>query len=770
MTSTGPDVAPPDDGAGPDVAPPDDGAPPSPSRGKTLLKIALGLAVVAGLVYFGRQGAGQIDAFIAKVEGFGGWAPLVFVLGYAVATVGFIPGSALTLAAGAVFGIVEGTLYAFLGATLGATASFLIARYGARSWVEKKLAAYPRFRKIDAAVGQDGGKIVALLRLAPLFPFNLLNYALGLTSVRFVPYVVASLAMLPGTLMYVYFGKVGRDVATASGRTPMEWALLVVGLIAVVAATALITLKAKQALAETVRGGVMSEPSRAHNEETEPLVLPADEHNQRLVDHVHPADWTNPEPAGRYHLVVVGGGTAGLVSAAGAAGLGARVALVERALLGGDCLNYGCVPSKGVIRAARAWHEARTAAARFGGPAVVEEGSFPAVMERMRRLRADISHHDSARRFTDLGVDVFLGNARFVASDAIEVGGQRLRFRRAVIATGARAAAPPIPGLAEAGYRTNENFFALTELPRRLAVLGAGPIGCEMAQTFARFGSRVTLMDMAPQVLIREDPDAAAVVQEALVRDGVDLALGVKILRVEVAGGNRILHLEREGEAWTVEADELLVAAGRAPNVEGLGLEAAGVEYSRRGVVVDDRLRTTSSRIYAAGDVASQFQFTHTADAQARIVIQNALFFGRKKASDLTVPWCTYTSPEIAHVGLYEKDAREAGIPVDTLTLPLSQVDRAILDGGDEGFLRLHLKGGTDHILGATLVSEHAGDQLGELYLAATHGIGLGKIAAVIHPYPTQIEVIKKAADTWNRGKLTPFVRKVFTAWFKIFS
>lgn len=502
------------------------------------------------------------------------------------------------------------------------------------------------------------------------------------------------------------------------------------------------------------------------------LVHPADEHNQRLVDNVHPADWVNPEPAERYHMVVIGGGTAGLVSAAGAAGLGARVALVERYLLGGDCLNYGCVPSKGVIRAARAWHDVRHAAERFGAPRIAEgaEGDFSAAMERMRKLRAKISRHDSAKRFSELGVDVFLGDARFVAADAIEVGGKRLRFRRAVIATGARAAVPPIPGLSEVEYRTNEDFFGLTELPARLAVIGGGPIGCEMAQTFARFGSQVSLLNLAPQVLTREDEDAAKIVQAALERDGVELILGVKTQKVEQRGTTRILHLERDGKTWTLEVDELLVATGRQPNIDGMGLEAAGVEYDKKGVTVDDRLCTTSSRVYAAGDVASKYQFTHTADAQARIVIQNALFFGRSKASDLVVPWCTFTSPEIAHVGLYAKDAKEAGHEVETLTVQLSENDRAVLDGDDEGFLRLHLKKGSDTILGATMVSAHAGDQLAELYLAITQGIGLSKIASVIHPYPTQVEVIKKAADTWRRGKLTPFVSKVFNLWFKIFS
>jgi len=500
------------------------------------------------------------------------------------------------------------------------------------------------------------------------------------------------------------------------------------------------------------------------------LVQPFDVHNQELLANVHPPDWVNPEPAERYHLVVIGGGTAGLVSAAGAAGLGARVALIERRLMGGDCLNYGCVPSKGIIRAARAWHEARIGAEAFGAPATSSDGDFARMMERMRRLRAQISHHDSFARFRDLGIDVFVGEGRFTASDAVEVGGKRLRFRKAIIATGARPVAPPIPGLAEVPHLNNENLFTLTEAPGTFGIIGGGPIGCEMAQAFARLGSTVSLFDMAPHVLPREDADAAAVVQSAMLTDGVRLELGIQIERVERDGEGIAVHFQRDGESHRKSVDHLLVAVGRAPNVENIGLEAAGVEYGRYGVKVDDKLRSTNKRIFAVGDVASKYKFTHVADALARIAIQNALFMGRAKASDLVIPWCTYTSPEIAHVGLYAKEAEEQGIEFDTMTLPLVDVDRAVLDSDDEGFLRLHVKKGTDTILGATVVAGHAGDMLGELCLAVTHGIGLSKISSTIHPYPTQAEVIKKAGDTWRRGKLTPTVQKLFNFWFHLFS
>ncbi len=496
-------------------------------------------------------------------------------------------------------------------------------------------------------------------------------------------------------------------------------------------------------------------------------VQPFDQHNRKLVENVHPTAWTNPTPPARYNLVAVGAGTGGLISAAGAAAFGARVALVERHLMGGDCLNVGCVPSKGVIRAARAWHEVAHVGT-FGLKATLDTRDFGAVMERVRRIRAHISEVDSAQRYLGLGVDVFLGNARFVGPDALEVDGQRLRFRRAVIATGGHPVAPPIPGLEEAGYLTNETIFTLTELPARLVVIGAGPIGCEMAQSFARFGSRVTILDAGQHVLPREDPDAAAIIAGALRRDGVTYEASITVTRVDMRGGSREVRFERDGVEHTIVADQILVAAGRAPNIEGLGLEAAGVETNRRGVVVNDFLQTTNRRIFAAGDVAGMHLFTHAAHAHASIAVQNALFgsllpppFGRARASRLVMPWCTYTSPEIAHVGMYEGDARQRGIEVDTITVPLSEVDRALLDGEDEGFLRVHLKKSTDRVLGATLVAEHAGEMIGELCLAITTGIGLGKIAATIHPYPTQGEVIRRVADVWRRTKLTPRVRRV---------
>lgn len=497
-------------------------------------------------------------------------------------------------------------------------------------------------------------------------------------------------------------------------------------------------------------------------------VPPYDVHNQQLVANVHPLDWHNPEPALRYNLVVIGAGAAGLITAAWAAGLGAKVALIERDFLGGDCLNVGCVPSKALIRAARAAADVRDA----GGFGVeVPPGTsinFPAVMERMRRLRASISPVDSAERYRKLGVDVYLGSARFSGADTVEVGGKTLPFHKAVIATGARASTPNIPGIAEAGYLTNETVFRLTQLPRRLAVIGAGPIGCELAQAFARFGAQVTLFANHPHIMPREDTDAAALVQQEMVRDGISLVLDCQITRVEKRGNEKVIMVNCQNHLDAIAVDEILVGVGRTPNVEGLNLEAIGVAYDpRNGVQVDDRLQTTNPRIYAAGDICSRFKFTHAADAMARIAIQNTLFMGRAKVSALTIPWCTYTDPEIAHVGKYETEAREQGIPVTTFLRPLHDVDRAILDGESDGFVKIHVHAGTDKILGATIVARHAGEMISEITLAIVGGLGLGTLAKTIHPYPTQAEAIKKAADAYNRTRLTPFVKGLFEKWLR---
>jgi pyruvate/2-oxoglutarate dehydrogenase complex dihydrolipoamide dehydrogenase (E3) component len=497
-----------------------------------------------------------------------------------------------------------------------------------------------------------------------------------------------------------------------------------------------------------------------------PIVSPSDEFNRALIAQVHPSDWQNPTPTQKYNLVVIGAGTAGLVTAAGAAGLGAKVALVEKHLMGGDCLNVGCVPSKSLIRAARAAFDI-CEAEQFGVRIAPEiKIDFPAAMERLRKLRAGISHHDSAKRFSELGVDVFLGEAKFSGVDTIEVAGKTLRFKRAVIATGARAVRPPIEGLPEAGFLTNETVFNLTKLPRRLAVVVGGPIGCELAQAFQRLGAKVILIHKNAHLLDREDSDAAAIVQNAFVREGIRLVLNAKIIRVERAGSEKQIHFEASGKLDSVGVDEILIGMGRAPNVEGLNLEAVGVNYdNREGVRVNDFLQTSNTRIYAAGDVCMKWKFTHAADFAARIVIQNALFLGRNKLSALTMPWCTYTDPEIAHVGLYERKAAERGIAADTFTRDFKDVDRAVIDGEENGFVKIHVKKGTDEILGATIVARHAGEMISEISVAMAAKLGLGKLASVIHPYPTQAEAIRQCGDAYNRTRLTPLAKKLFSRW-----
>lgn len=496
------------------------------------------------------------------------------------------------------------------------------------------------------------------------------------------------------------------------------------------------------------------------------LIQPLDRYNRSLLSAVHPSDWVNPQPAALYDLVVIGGGTAGLVTAAGAAGLGLglKVALIEKHLMGGDCLNVGCVPSKCMIRSARAVADIQEAV-QFGVHADRPAIDFPAVMERLRQLRAEISENDSVERFQKLGVDVFLGQGAFVGADTIAVAGATLRFKKAVITTGARASQPNIPGLAEAGFLTNETVFSLVDRPARLAVIGGGPIGCELAQTFRRLGCEVVLLHKSDHLLDREDADAAEIVQQKFLAEGVRLILGCELQRVETTADGKVLHFLSQGRSDSVTVDEILVGAGRSPNVEGLDLEQVGVEYDRKGIKVNDFLQTTHPKIFAAGDICMDWKFTHAADAAARIVIKNALFapfgLGRSRLSSLVMPWTTYTRPEIAHVGLYEAEAQAQGLATATIVIPFSKVDRAIADGETEGFVKILHKQGSDQILGATIVANHAGEMISEVTLAIVHKIGLSKLSSVIHPYPTQAEAIKKAADAYRRTLLSDRTRSL---------
>jgi pyruvate/2-oxoglutarate dehydrogenase complex dihydrolipoamide dehydrogenase (E3) component len=501
-----------------------------------------------------------------------------------------------------------------------------------------------------------------------------------------------------------------------------------------------------------------------------PLVRPGEgAHDRELCDNARPQDWSNPRPRDPYHLLVIGAGPAGLVAARGAAMLGARVALIESHLLGGDCLNYGCVPSKALIRTARLYADMRDAANFGARPPDDIRVDFPMAMERMRRIRARIGRVDSASRLSAEGIDVFFGTARFTSGDAVDVEGTRLRFKKAMIATGSRSILPTIPGLAEAGYLTNETVFDLTVLPGRLLVIGGGQVGCELAQAFSRFGSRTVIAHDEPLFLPKEERDAAQMVAEALARDGVEIHLNTTAVSVRVQGGKKLVETVNDGNVATIAADQILTGIGRAPAVAGLNLETAGVVYdANAGIRVDDFLRTTNPRIYAAGDVCLEHQFADAAVAAARIVVRNALFLGRQRVSALTIPWCTYTDPEIAHVGLYVKEARERGIAVKTFTVPMHDVDRAIADGEEDGFVKIHVREGSDTILGATVVARHAGEMINGISLAMVAGIGLATVARVIHTYPTQAEAIRMAASNYTRTRSTPFLGWLRRKWVNV--
>jgi len=489
--------------------------------------------------------------------------------------------------------------------------------------------------------------------------------------------------------------------------------------------------------------------------------------DERLLAQVCPEGWRNPDPAPLYDLVVIGGGTAGLVCAAGAAGLGARVALVERGLLGGDCLNTGCVPSKALLRAARAVHDARAGAG--AGVTMTPHVNFAAVMSSVRARRADLAHHDSAARLASIGVHVFFGDASFTGPRAVAVAGRTLRFRRAVVATGGRPSIPPVPGLSGVPYLTSENVFDLTEQPRALLVIGGGPIGCEMAQAFALLGTTVTLIEAGPRILPHEDADAAEIVTRRLEQDGVQIATDATIADVTRSGDRVRLRLTlgletRRDDNTEAVGEALLVATGRSPNVEGLNLEGTGIKHGAAGVDVDDRLRSSNRRIFAAGDVCSRFHFTHAADAMARIVIQNALFHGRRRASALVIPWSTYTFPEVAHVGLPAVEAAQAG--GEPITVHLADVDRAVIDGESDGFLRVHHQSG--RIIAATLVAPHAGELIGYIASVMRRRGSLGDFSSEIFPYPTLADALRKAGDAYRRTQLTPRVRGMLRRYFAL--
>ena len=502
-------------------------------------------------------------------------------------------------------------------------------------------------------------------------------------------------------------------------------------------------------------------------EQPPPSAAPQDALERERVACLHPPDWQNPAPRPCYDFVVVGGGTTGLVAAQAAARTGASVALVERHLLGGNCLNTGCIPSKALIRTSRLYAEMRDAR-RYGAqvPADIRV-DFAAVMQRMRDIRARLGRTCSARDLAAAGVDVFFGLGHFSGPDALRVGGAQLRFRKALVATGARPDTPSIPGLVAAGYCTNASVFDLTALPPRLLVIGGGPLGCEMAQAFCRFGAHTTIVQHWPLFLPREERDAAQILSEALAHDGIEVRLNTEVVDVRVVDGQKLVDLVSDDYHSSIAVDTILTGTGRVPSVGAMGLEAAGVAYDAvRGVHVDDFLRTSNPRIYAAGDVCLEDKFNDTADASARIAVGNALQGRRERLSGLITAWCTYTDPEIAHVGIYVRQARAQGIPVKTFTVLMHDVDRAVADSEETGFVKIHVREGSDRILGATVVARHAGEMINEITLAMQAGVGLGQLSRVMHPYPTQAEAITKAAEAYLRT-LGPTVTPRWRRWFQ---
>ena len=471
----------------------------------------------------------------------------------------------------------------------------------------------------------------------------------------------------------------------------------------------------------------------------------------------------------RYHLLIVGAGPAGLSAARVAARCGARVALIERHLLGGNCLHTGCIPSKTIIRTSRLYGEMRDAE-RFGG--LVPSGiavDFRAVMERVRRVRARLGEFVSAERLAAMGIDVYFGEARFAGPDSVTVGAKVLRFKNALITTGARPVNPPIPGLAEAGYLTYENVFDLTECPKRLLVIGGGPVGCELAQAFARLGSRVTVVQEEPMFLDHEERDAAQLLSDAFVRDGIEIHLDTQVTQVRVEDDDTVVDLVNDDTKRTVAVDRILVGVGTAPNVQNLELEAARVAYDDAGgIPVDDFLRTTNRHIFAAGDVCTEQKFPHIESVAGRIVVANALLWGRQRLSAQVVPWCTFTDPEIAHVGMYVTEARQKNVPIKTFTVLMHEVDRAIADGEEDGFVKVHVREATGQILGATVVARHAGDLISEISLAMSAGLDLRALARVNEPYPTQSQAIKMAADAYVQSRpnaLSTWLRTKWLSW-----
>ncbi len=655
----------------------------------------------------------QIDAYYAAQPAM---AALIFCLIYIAVTALSLPGAALmTLAGGAVFGLMVGTVLVSVASTLGATLAFLVARFLFRDAVQNRfgesLAAF------NDGIEKDGAFYLFTLRLVPAFPFFVINLVMGLTRIRTLTFMLVSwVGMLAGTLVYVNAGTQIAQIDSLQG-------ILSPGLIASFTLLGLFPLIARKVL-EFIRA-------------------------QKVLK-----GWPKPNSYER-DVVVIGAGSAGLVSAYIAATVRAKVSLVEKHRMGGDCLYTGCVPSKAIIRSAKVLHTLRRAEVYGFKPAGIEF-EFSDVMDRVKRVISKIQPHDSVERYTALGVDCIEGEARITSPYTVEIGERTLTTRNIIIAAGARPFIPPIPGLDPDACLTSDSLWDIRECPDRLVILGGGPIGCELAQAFARLGSRVVQVEMLPRLLIREDPEVSEFMADRFRRDeGIDLRLSHKALRVVVQDDQQILVCEHQGNEVEIPYDQVLVAVGRRANVEGYGLEELGVSITPQGTVaVNEYLQTRFPNIYACGDVAGPYQFTHVAAHQAWFASVNSLFgsLWRFKVDYRVIPWATFTDPEVARVGLNETDAEAQGIEYEVTTYGIDDLDRAIADEADRGWVKVLTVPGKDRILGATIVGEHAGDLISEYVSAMRHGLGMNKILGTIHIYPTLAEANKYAAGEWKRA------------------
>jgi dihydrolipoamide dehydrogenase len=638
---------------------------------------------------------------------------------YVAVTALSLPGAAImTLAGGAIFGLAVGTVVVSFASSIGATLAFLAARFLLRDWVHARFG--DRLQAINDGVRKEGAFYLFALRLVPIFPFWLINLAMALTPMRARTfYWVSQVGMLAGTVVYVYAG------------TQLGQLRLSAGLIAAFGLLGVFPLAAKRVLAAIER--------------------------QRVY-----AKWKDKRPAKYdYNLVVIGAGSAGLVCAYIAAATKAKVALVEKHRMGGDCLNTGCVPSKALIRSARLLSQIARSR-EFGIREASAQFDFADVMERVARVVKQVEPHDSIERYSALGVECVIGSAKITSPWTVEVataaGTRTLTTRSIVIAAGARPFVPPIAGLQEVGYLTSDTLWNLRTRPQRLLVLGGGPIGCELAQAFARLGSRVTLVEMLPRLLAREDPEVSDLVQKRFEAEGIRVLTGHEAQRFLQQDGEKVLIAQCAGQQVRVAFDDVLVAVGRVANTAGYGLEELGIGTTAAGTIETDAyLRTIYPNIYACGDVAGPYQFTHTASHQAWTATVNALFgrFRKFKADYRVIPWATFTDPEVARVGLNEAEAKQKNIPHAVTVYGIDDLDRAIADGCTDGFVKVLTRPGTDKILGVTIVAEHAADLLAEWVLAMKHGLGLNKILGTIHVYPTLAEANKYAAGAWKRSTVT---------------